>query len=237
MAQPTGPLVRRVGQQQEDQGRRAEQDQGEILVVLGQGHVGGQNDGQQQDPVDSPVIAEDIVRGGLGCPPDQDPNDQAEMPDLESRRLMPPRQVEVCLRYRRCGRVKPASQSEGSAGQRRPDGLDDDECPDGAAHGLGKPGGDVQPGAEIAPRRGDQSDPDDEGCQAVLPEHPAGIREGPRHRRGQDQNQRQGDPSLVGAQTLDELGHPPGFLDAGRLTLRAIDIRAIRSKPASGRHS
>jgi len=83
MTEPARSLVGGVGQQQQHQGRGAEDNQRPKLVLKRQRHVGDQDDRQQKHAVDRPVVAEDVVGGRLGGPPDQNPEDQAEVADLK----------------------------------------------------------------------------------------------------------------------------------------------------------
>ena len=50
-----------MSQQQQDEGRPAEDDDPDELIVPRQGHVGDQDNRQQEHAIDRPVVSEDIV--------------------------------------------------------------------------------------------------------------------------------------------------------------------------------
>ena len=61
VTRPARSLIGRVSQQQQDEGRPAEDDDPDELIVPRQGHVGDQDNRQQEHAIDRPVVSEDIV--------------------------------------------------------------------------------------------------------------------------------------------------------------------------------
>ncbi len=236
VAQPARAFVRGVGKQQDHQGRGAEQHEGVELVLLSQGHVGDEDHGQQKHTVDRTVVPEDVIRRGLGGAPGHDPENETEVPYLQGRDLVPPGQVEVGLGHRVGGSVEPANQARIGVRQRGTNGLYHDEGPDDAAERVGQPRRQSEPSTHVTPQRRGQGDPHEEARKLVLPHDPARVGDGPGHRSGQEQDQRQAGPAFLRTHAFEDPANPSMLLGQGGVALGPVDLGALGHKRADRCH-
>ena len=195
-------LIGGMRSEQQHQCGGAEENQGRELILARKRHVGNQDDRHEQNAVDGAVVPIDAVRCGLGGPPDDDADDQAEVPVLGSGDLVAPGQVEVGLGNGVRGRLEPPDKARRRLrrqGDHRAYDLYQHEGPDYRARDLGDPWRDVQAGADIAPESSRNPNPDDEARQVVPPEDPASVGDRPGRRACHHQYQNHAQPTLVRA--------------------------------------